>query len=287
MILSSITEMLTNARKEHYAVGAFNVLNLEMFQAIVNAAEAEKSPVIIQVWHGHLDHVGGKYIGAIAQAAAKSTTCPIALQLDHGQTFDQVRSCIDWGFSSIMIDLSSSSFHENLNHTKEIVKEAHNKGVSVEAELGRIFSGLSSIEKQRSFLTDPELAAQFVEETGVDALAVSVGTAHGMYTKGPIIDFDLLEKLIHYVQVPIVIHGGSFTLDEDIIKMIDLGAAKINIGTELMMEFVNSIQAMLCEKNQDVSAKELLGHAQLCVEKLVKRKIRTLNTLRTDIAPQE
>lgn len=287
MILLSITEMLTNARKEHYAVGAFNVLNLEMFQAIINAAEAEKSPVIIQVWQGDLDHVGGRYIGAIARAAAKSATCPIALQLDHGQTFDQVRSCIDWGFSSIMIDFSSSSFRENLIHTKEVVAEAHSKGVSVEAELGRIFSGLSSVDKQRSFLTDPDLATQFVEETGVDALAVSVGTAHGIYTNGPIIDFDLLEKLIHHVRIPIVIHGGSFTSDEDIIRMIDLGVAKINIGTELMMEFVNGIKDILREKNQDISARELLGYIQRRVEKLVRGKIRILNTLRIESTPHE
>ena len=186
-----------------------------------------------------------------------------------------------------MIDFSSSSFRENLDHTKEVVTEAHSKGVSVEAELGRIFSGLSSVEEQRSFLTDPDLATQFVEETGVDALAVSVGTAHGIYTNGPIIDFDLLEKLIHHVRIPIVVHGGSFTSDEDIIRMIDMGAAKINIGTELMMEFVNGIKDILQEKNQDISARELLGYAQTRVEKLVREKIRILNTLRIESTPHE
>jgi ketose-bisphosphate aldolase len=286
MRLFSITEMLNKARKEHYAVGAFNVLNLEMFQAIVNAAEAEKSPVIIQVWYGDLAHIGGEYIGAVARTAAKSATYPIALQLDHGQTFDQVRSCINWGFSSIMIDLSSSSFNDNVRYTKEAIEEAHGNGVSVEAELGRIFSGFSSIEEQRSSLTDPDRAAEFVEETGVDALAVSVGTAHGVYRNGPIIDFHLLERLIQRVQVPIVIHGGSFTSNADIIRMIDLGAAKINIGTELMIEFVNSMKDMINEKKQDVSARELLGYAQRRVENLVKKKIKILNTRRTTSEPR-
>ena len=280
MKLVSISGMLADAKRNRYAVGAFNVLNLEMFQALVHAAEAENSPIIVQIWQGHLEHFGGRYIGAIAKAAAESLSVPIALQLDHGQNFEQVKSCIDWGFSSIMIDLSSSGFSDNINHTKEVVEEAHLKGISVEAELGKIFSGESSVDQQRSSMTDLDHAAQFVDETDIDALAVSVGTAHGAYSHGPFIDFELLEKLIHQVQIPIVIHGGSFTADEDIKKMIRLGVAKINIGTQLMMEFVHGVKKILQEGNEDVSALEMLDHAQTCVEKVIRNKIRLLNSLR-------
>jgi ketose-bisphosphate aldolase len=280
MSLVSITEMLADARKNRYAVGAFNTLNLEMVHAIVRAAESEATPVIVQVWHGDLELLGGRYIGAIARIAAESASVPIALQLDHGQTEEQVRSCIDWGFTSVMIDLSSSSFEDNLNQTREIVKLAHARGVSVEAELGRIFSGEYTVERQKSSLTDLDLAGKFALETRVDALAVSVGTAHGAYSYGPDIDFDLLRRIIEKADVPIVVHGGSFTAPNDIIRMIELGVAKINIGTELMLAFVNGVRDKLSEQNS-TSARQALVYARDRVRNLVQEKIRLLNTLRT------
>lgn len=275
-----ISELLADARKNHYAIGAFNVINLEMVQAVVRAAETEKTPAIMQVWHGDLGHSGGAYITAIAKVAAKSASVPLALQLDHGQNLEQIKSCIDWGFSSVMIDLSSSDFLENISRTKRVVDEAHSQGISVEAELGKIFSGREPVKKQKSAMTDPDLAAQFVNETGVDALAVSVGTAHGVYVYGPDIEFDLIEKIIELVRVPVVIHGGSGTPDKDIIKMIRLGVAKINVGTALMDGFINGIKEFLSDKNRSITLKAIMGHARERVEEMVRGKIRLFNTLK-------
>ena len=282
MKLLQITELLANAKKNHYAVGAFNVINLEMVQAIVKAAEIEKSPIILQVYHGDLEYIGGPYIAAIAKVAAESVSIPVALQLDHGQNLDQIISCINWGFSSIMIDLSSSDFQENVIHTKDVVKEAHAKGVTVEAELGMIFSGRTTVDEQKSSLTNPDLAANFVDVTNIDALAVSVGTAHGEYTFGPDINFDLLEKLVEIVPVPIVIHGGSFIPDKDIIKMIKIGVAKVNIGTEIMMGFIRGLKNVLVDEDQEITVRKVLSYAKAHVEKIVRKKIRLLNTLRTN-----
>lgn len=278
MSLVTISDMLANARKNHYAVGAFNIINLEMMLAIVHAAELERSPVIVQVWHGDLAHIGLNYAGAIVKVAAKSTSIPIALQLDHGQNLEQVKSCIDSGFTSVMIDLSSSSFSENLNRTKEVVREAHSKNITVEAELGSILNGKSSIEERKSSLTELDQAVQFVHETKIDALAVAIGTAHGIYSYGPEIDFDLLKKLIDRAHVPIVVHGGSFTPDKDIIAMVRMGVAKINIGTELMMTFTEALKKMVCNGTKEVTAKNVLCYARDSVENVVRSKMRLLKT---------
>ncbi len=280
MSLVPIVEMLEDARAYRYAVGAFNIINLEMLRAIVAAAESEKSPVILQVWHGDLELIGGNYAGAAARAAAKDSTIPIALQLDHGQNIEQVRSCIRWGFSSVMIDLSSARFADNLEHTKEVVREAHAGGVSVEAELGKIYGGENSVETQISALTRPERAAEFVEETKIDALAVSVGTAHGAYTHGPVIDYGLLEELVRVIRVPIVIHGGSFIEKGEIIRLIQLGVAKINVGTELMMAYVDGVRDALRESNE-LRAHDIMRRARAGVEQVVHKKIKLFVSLRT------
>ncbi len=280
MKLVPIVEMLEDARKHRYAVGAFNIINLEMLRAIVSAAKVQRSPVILQVWHGDLDLIGGSYAGAAAQVAAQESSLPIALQLDHGQNIEQVRSCIRWGFSSVMIDLSSASFSDNLEHTKEVVREAHAGNVSVEAELGRIYGGENTIETQTSALTEPERAAEFVGETAIDALAVSVGTAHGEYVYGPVIDYDLLEQLIRVVRVPVVIHGGSYIKEEEIKRLINMGVAKINVGTELMNTYVDGVRNALGEHN-GVRAHDIMRRAQAGVEKMVQKKIRLFVSLRT------
>jgi len=282
MKLVPINELLKDAKANRYAVGAFNVVNLEMLQAIDQAAQEEKTPVIVQVWHGDLDHAGGSYISAIAHVAAEASSVPIALQLDHGQNLSQVRSCIEWGFSSVMIDLSLSNFKENIINTKQIVREAHSKGVSVEAELGKIFSGKVSVDKQRSAMTDPGNALKFTNETGVDALAVSIGTAHGSYSRGPIIDFDLLDKIINMIDTPIVVHGGSGTSPSDLRKMIKLGVTKINFGTELMQAYIEGLRKGLSNDDSSITVRGIMGYVRDCVKRVVVEKIRILNSIRTD-----
>lgn len=286
MTLVPIKDMLLEARERQYAVGAFNVVNLETLQAVVRAAEAERTPVIVQVWHGDLAHAGGAYISAIAKAAAQEASIPVALQLDHGQSFEQAMACIEWGFSSVMIDLSSSDFDENVASTRRVVEAAHAKGVSVEAELGKIYSGDASVAVRNSSLTDPALAAEFVEATGIDALAASIGTAHGLYSSRPVIDFARLEKLVQLVPVPIVVHGGSDTPAEDLLRMVRIGVAKVNVGTDLMNAFNKGLAEALASGGQALPPREVLGHARACVEEVVREKIRLLNSLRKD-APQK
>jgi ketose-bisphosphate aldolase len=280
MGLIPITTLLADARKRKYAVGAFNIVNLETLQAVVNAAEAENSPIIVQVWHGDLSHAGVPYLSALAQVAAESVNVPVALQLDHGQSYEQAMICIDAGFSSVMIDLASSDFQENVRSTKKVVQAAHARNVSVEAELGQIFDGQSSIEQRSSALTDPELAAQFVRETGVDALAVSVGTAHGLYSSKPVVDFARLEAIINTVQAHVVIHGGSNTPDDDIRHMVELGVTKVNIGTDLMIAFLQGLRDTLAADDPRLAVRDVLGQAREYTYAVTRQKIQLLNTYR-------
>ncbi|GAK55796.1 fructose-1,6-bisphosphate aldolase, class II [Candidatus Vecturithrix granuli] len=280
MGLVPITQLLADARKQKYAVGAFNIVNLETLQAVVTAAEAENSPVIVQVWHGDLSHAGLPYLSALARVAAESVSVPVALQLDHGQSYAQAMTCIDAGFSSVMIDLASSDFQENVRRTKEVVQAAHARNVSVEAELGQIFDGQSSIEQRNSGLTDPKLAAKFVRETGVDALAVSIGTAHGLYAAKPVVDFTRLETIINTIQAPVVIHGGSNTPDDDIRRMVQLGVAKVNIGTDLMIAFLQGLRDTLASDDPRLAVRDVLGQAREYTYKVTRQKIQLLNTYR-------
>lgn len=281
MELARLDTILNDAVKNHYAVGAFNIINLETLRAVVNAAEAERSPVIIQIWHGDLFHAGVNFVSAIAREAAKLSSVPIVLQLDHGQSLEQAMVCIECGFPSIMIDFSLLEFSENIKKTKKVVEEAHLRGVTVEAELGKIYGGDDPVEVQTSSLTDPDLAKKFVEETGIDALAVSIGTAHGFYSTKPDIRFSLLEQLIKTLPVPVVVHGGSDIPDEKIIKMVELGIAKLNVGTDLMTAFMNGLKEKLVENKKNV-VRDVLSYAQKKVEETAIKYIKLLNTSRIE-----
>ena len=279
MGLVPITGLLKEAKEKGYALGGFNVVNLETLQAVVEASEAENTPALIQVYHGDLEHAGLAYIVAMAQGAAASSKIPVALQLDHGQSYEQAVACIEAGFSAVMIDLSSSDFDENVRSTKAVVDIAHSRGVSVEAELGKIADASAPVEERNSGMTDPESAVTFVRETGVDALAVSVGTAHGMYSSNPVIDYPRLERLVKEVPAPIVVHGGSNTPDEDIRRIVKLGVAKVNIGTDLMNGFISGIQDEL-NSTSDLTVRGIMGHARDNTRAIVRQKIRLLNSYR-------
>ena len=281
MDLVPIFELLSDARNNKYAVGGFNVFNLEMLDPIMRAAESEHAPVVVQVYSGDMKNVDGEYIAEMTRIAAKRLSIPIALQLDHGTSYELAMNCIEWGFSSIMIDFSRSKPEENIKDTKRTVQEAHRKGISVEAELGEIFKGTDPVEVQKSALTELELAVKFVEETGVDALAVSIGTAHGVYSYGPDIDFTLLEMLVRRLKVPIVIHGGSYTPKQDILRMIELGVAKINIGTELLLAFYNGLKEAIQNGRRENAVRSVFELAKNNVEKVTREKIRILNAHRS------
>jgi len=281
MTLAPIADLLSDAVRRHYAVGGFNVFNLEMLDPIVRAAEAEQTPVVIQVYTGDLKAVNGEYIAQMTSTAAKRLSVPLALQLDHGSSYELAMDCIGWGFSSVMIDLSRASVEENIEDTKHLVKDAHKSGISVEAELGEIYYGTEPVTVQKSHLTDMDIAIRFVEETGIDALAVSIGTAHGVYSYGPDIDFDLLTRLSERIPVPLVVHGGSYIPEADMRRIIQIGVAKVNIGTELLLAFYEGLKEAIDKGIGDDPARAVIVYAQDRVERVTCEKIRLLNTFRT------
>ncbi|MDR1900281.1 MAG: class II fructose-bisphosphate aldolase [Treponema sp.] len=280
MKLQSFTGMLAQARQKHFTVGAFNVLDMETMQAVVRAADRAASPVIVQVYHEDLRFGGAIYYRALAEAAASEVSVPVCLSLDHGQKYEQALECIEAGFTGVMIDLSTSDFNENVENTKRVVKEAHARGVSVEAELGQIVGADSPKEKIAAGFTDPKAAGEFVKLTGIDALAVAIGTAHGMYAEKPRINFELLGELINTIDIPIVVHGGSDTPDNDVKEMVRMGTAKMNIGTDLMNAFNAGILECLGKGDISVPVRTVMTNARRRVEEVAAYKLGLLNHCR-------
>ena len=215
-------EILDDAHKNGYAVGAFNINNMEIIQAIIEAAEETRSPVILQASQGGIKYAGIEYIAVLAKEAAEKATVPVAVHLDHGTDFDQVMKCIRHGFSSVMVDGSKFPLEENIGVTKKVVEIAHAVDVSVEAELGKIGGTEDHIkvDEKDATMTDPDEAVKFVEETGVDSLAIAVGTAHGVYEGEPELDFDRIKVIKEKLNMPLVLHGSSGVAYEDLEKAI-------------------------------------------------------------------
>lgn len=279
MELQNFSAMLRDARERHYTVAALNTLNMETIQAVTAAADKAASPVIVQIYHKDLAFAGAGYIAAIAAEAARESRFPVCLSLDHGQSFEQAMVCMDHHFTGVMIDLSSSDFDRNIADTKRVVAEARARGVSVEAELGMIFSAREAASVRNSSMTDPDAAALFAERTGVDALAVSIGTAHGLYATAPEIDFDRLERILRICPCPVVVHGGSDVPDDQILQMVRLGVAKLNIGTDLMMAYKRSLAGSLAS-GPGVSTSLLLSEARRKVREIAEHKFSLLNAYR-------
>ena len=235
-MLVSAKEMLDKAKAGHYAVGQFNINNLEWTKAVLLTAQELKSPVILGVSEGAGKYMTGfKTVAAMVKAMDEELgiTVPVALHLDHG-TYEGCKKCIDAGFSSIMFDGSKYPIEENVAKTKEIVAYAHERNVTVEAEIGHVGEGDSYHVEGNTMLTTPEEAKKFVEQTGVDSLAVSIGTAHGEYKGIPHLNFERLQEIATEVSIPLVLHGGSGSGDENLSKAVELGIAKVNICTDLL-----------------------------------------------------
>lgn len=274
--LVPFTEMLRHAKEQNYAVPAFNVVNMESIQAITQAAETEGSPLIIQLYHADLDFAGADYMIANAAVAASHCSVPIAVSLDHGRSYEQAKRCIDAGFTGVMIDLSSEDLEENIRITSEVVCYAHARGVSVEAELGRIFDASEPIEVRNSGMTSPKVAIDFVRRTGVDALAISIGTAHGLYSSAPIINFDLLEEISSTLSCPVVVHGGSNIPDDELAMIVKKGASKINIGTDLNNAFNAGVIQALQQSGAIGFMRDILGTGRSSLFEVAREKIRLL-----------
>ncbi|MGG4397163.1 class II fructose-1,6-bisphosphate aldolase [Paenibacillus thiaminolyticus] len=276
MPLVSMNEFLPKAKAGKFAVGQFNINNLEFTQAITEAAMEENAPIIFGVSEGALRYMGMEYTVAMAQAAAKKSGLPIALHLDHGSTFEVAMACIRAGFSSVMFDGSHHAYEDNIRLTKEVVKAAHAMGVSVEGELGTI-GGVEDdleVDEASAQLANPEEAIRFYEETGVDALAIAVGTAHGMYKGEPKLHYDIIEAVASKIPVPVVLHGGSGVPDESIRKAIAAGAGKINVNTENQVACTAAIREALAKDADVIDPRKYLTPARKAMVEVVRGKIR-------------
>lgn len=291
-------DLLLLARQRAYAVGAFNISNLESLLAVVEASVEEKSPVIVAVTPSTIKYAGLGYLAKIVTAAAESAPVPMSFHLDHGEDFETVSKCVEAGFTSVMIDGSNLKFEENIALTKRVVDFAHPKRVSVEAELGRL-AGVeeSTVEEREAVLTDPDAAKEFVERTDVDALAVAIGTSHGAYKfKGePKLDFKRLRLIKEKTDVPLVLHGASSVPawiiekavkygaelggakgipEEHIQKAISLGITKINIDTDLRLAFTATVREILTKSPKEFDPRKILGPAKEAMKEVVKGKMR-------------
>ena len=283
MPLVTSKEMFKKAYEGKYAIGAFNVNNMEIIQAIVEAAKEEKSPLILQVSAGARKYAKPVYLRKLVEAAIEDTDLPIVLHLDHGEDFEICKACIDDGFTSVMIDGSKYPFEENVRLTKQVVDYAHERGVVVEAELGRL-AGIEDavkVSEKDAILTDPDEAVEFVERTGVDSLAIAIGTSHGAYKfKGePKLDFERLDKITELLPgFPIVLHGASSVpselvelcnkyggqipgaqgVPEDMLrKAATMGVCKINIDTDLRLAMTASVRKYLVENPSEFDPRKL------------------------------
>ena len=300
MALVTTKEMFAKALKSDYAIGAFNVNNMEIIQGIVDAAIEERSALILQVSAGARKYAKPAYLLKLVEAAILDTGLDIALHLDHGENFDICKKCVDDGFTSVMIDGSKHPFEENIRITREVVEYAHAHGVVVEAELGRL-AGVEdavNVDARSASFTDPDEAVEFVERTGVDSLAIAIGTSHGAYKfKGePYLDFERL-KTIHSLlpDTPLVLHGASTVLKEFVDKCNQYGGnvagaqgvpeemireaakygiCKVNIDTDLRLAMTAEVRKYLAENPGEFDPRKYLGPARDAIKGMVQHKIK-------------
>lgn len=302
MPLVTSKEMFKKAYEGKYAVGAFNVNNMEIIQGIVEAALEEKAPLILQVSAGARKYAKPTYLRKLVEAAIDDTGLPIVLHLDHGEDFEICKSCIDDGFTSVMIDGSKYPFEKNIELTKRVVDYAHERGVVVEAELGRL-AGIEdavNVSERDAIFTDPDEAVEFVERTGVDSLAIAIGTSHGAYKfKGePKLDFERLEKITSMLPgFPIVLHGASSVpkefvelcnkyggqipgaqgVPENMLrKAAEMGVCKINIDTDLRLAMTASVRKYLSENPSQFDPRKFLGPGREAIKQMVAHKMRNV-----------
>lgn len=279
MPLVSMTEMLEKAKKEGYAVGQFNLNNLEFTQAILQAAEEEKSPVICGVSEGAARYMSGFHtVVAMVKGLIKdlNITVPVAIHLDHGSSFEKCAEAIQAGFSSVMIDGSHLPLEENIALTKKVVELAHIHGVSVEAELGRIAGQEDdlSVDEAEAMYAIPEECDRLVKETGVDCFAPALGSVHGPYKGEPKLGFDRMEEVMKLTGVPLVLHGGTGIPLKDIQKAISLGTAKINVNTENQITSAKTVREVLAENPDMYDPRKYLGPARETIKETVIGKMR-------------
>ncbi|MFC4638765.1 class II fructose-1,6-bisphosphate aldolase [Deinococcus hohokamensis] len=296
-------EILVPARAGKYGVGSFNTNNMEITQAIIHTAEKLRSPVMVQMSEGAIKY-GGQDLANIVIDLAQRATVPVALHLDHGSSYESALKAIKMGFTSVMIDASHHSFEDNIKETRRVVEAAHAMGISVESELGRL-GGIEEhivVDEKDAFLTDPEEAVQFIEQTGTDYLAIAIGTSHGAYKgKGrPYIDHARIEKIAGLTQIPLVAHGSSGVpaeiverfrtaggqigdaagiADEDLQRATGFGIAKVNVDTDLRLASTVGIREALMANPKEFDPRKIFGPARDLMSKIVEHKLGVLGSV--------
>ena len=272
MPLVTTIEMLKDAQQKHYAVGAFNIENMEMAQAVIAAAEAQRAPVIIQTTPGTLKYAKPATYASIVASLAKEATVPVAMHLDHGDSYELAVECLNAGYSSVMIDGSRLSFEDNIAQAARVVAEAKKLGVPVEAELGKVGGKEDTLEDAGDEYTDPAKAAEYAQRTGISSLAVAIGTAHGVYSKKPVLDVERLKAIRKVVEIPLVLHGASGLTTEQVQSCIAEGICKVNFATELRIAYTEGVKEALEKNPIDPKAYGKAGRAkvQALVEKWMK-----------------
>lgn len=304
MSLVNTKEMFKKAYKNKYAIGAFNVNNMEIIQGIMGAASELSAPVILQASAGARKYAGPIYLKKLVEAAAEENDIPIALHLDHGNSFEVCKNCIDSGFTSVMIDGSALSFEENMEVTKKVSDYAHKYNVTVEGELGSL-AGIEeniNVSAEKSFYTDPNQVEKFVKNTNVDSLAIAIGTSHGAYKfkpgQKPELRFDILEEIERKLpDFPIVLHGASSVIPEFVEEINKFGGAlkeaigipenmlrkaasmavcKINVDSDLRLAMTAKIRKSLFEKPENFDPRNYLSPAREAIKEIVKHKIKNV-----------
>jgi fructose-bisphosphate aldolase class II len=302
-MLVNLNNILPRARRHHYAVGAFNTSNLEITQAIIEAALELKSPVIIATSEKAIKYAGIENLSQIIITLAHKAKIPVALHLDHGSSFEVAQECIKHNYTSVMIDVSRLPYKENLKITRHVVKYAHKRGVSVEAEIGRL-AGIEDdikVKKGDAIYTDPIEARQFARESGCDALAIAIGTSHGAYKfKGkPKLRIDILKEIAHEVKIPLVLHGASGVkaqwinrvnkfggalarargVPDNLIKeAVKHGIAKINTDTDLRIAFTAGVREYLKKNPKDFDPRKIIGFGRNMIQEVVEDRIKTFGS---------
>lgn len=276
MALINPLGVIKKAEQKGAAIAAFNVHNLETIQAVAEGAFEERAPVMIQTTPGTLKHAGIPYVAACCKAASELYDIPIALHMDHCPSYETIVQCIRYGYTSVMIDGADLPYAENVTLVRKVVEMAHYAGVAVEGELGRIGGTEDdlTVDAWEASLTVPEEAAAFVCDTGIDTLAIAIGTAHGIYKGEPKLDFERMKAIRSRVSVPLVLHGASGVPDAAIKQAVAGGICKINIATELKIPMAEAIQDVFRRKPSENDPRNYMGAAKAAVKDVVRRKIR-------------
>lgn len=273
MSLVTSKKMLLDAQKGGYAVGAFNVENMEMVKAVIAAAEELHAPVMLQTTPSTVKYGSLETYAAIVAAEAKKAKVPVCLHLDHGNSYELAVAAIEAGYTSVMIDGSHESFEDNIEVTRRVVEAAKAKGIPVEAELGKVGGKEDDLEADADTNTDPQEAKEFVERTGVSSLAIAIGTAHGFYVGTPVLDKARVSDIKNLVSVPLVLHGASGLSEEDVRECVARGMCKVNFATELRAAYTDAVKKLLAEKPETYDPKKMGVVGMEAVKEIVKNRM--------------